>query len=275
MLILVSPRGLSFRLLAIVMLVTVGFANCVFAAQFSDGFEDGFLNKTAQNGFQWIDSQSTVVSSAVASSGSYSLAFNFSSVPLGQDSFAEQRIAMPRSSVYWFKYKLFIPTNYFHRQDDYANNKFLAVYQAPYLKVNPGFQVNFSLQPNGSGGSDMEIHHYNGGIEGPVQLVYRNFIVDADKGKWMQLVAEVKVPTSATSNDGVMKMWKNNQLIVNVTNLPSWGGANGNYIDQAYFLGWSNSGFSQDTTLYIDDVTVSDSSLNGATPNPPRDVTVR
>ncbi len=246
------------------------------ATLFTDGFENGTLSRTAQNGVAWIDSTSTAVSSSVAATGKYSLQFNFAGVPLGEDSFAEQRISMPQKSDYWFKYKLYIPSNYYHRNDDYANNKFLAVYQAPYLKTNTGFQVNFSLQPNGSGGSDVEVHHYNGGSEGPVQLVYRNFITDADKGKWMEVIAEVKVPTSATSKDGVMKLWKNGTQVVNITNLPSWGGSGKNYIDQAYFLGWANSGFAQNTALNIDDVVIADSPLTGgAVPNPPTNVTVQ
>ena len=264
--------GRRLQIAAVGTLAALGVAQAVAATLFTDGFETGTLNRTAQNGVAWIDSTSTAVSSSVAASGKYSLQFNFAGVPLGQDSFAEQRITMPRKADYWFRYKLYVPTNYVHRLDDYANNKFLAVYQAPYLKVNPGFQVNFSLQPNSSGGSDVEVHHYNGGVEGPVQVVYRNFITDADKGKWMDLIAEVKVPTSSTSKDGVMKLWKNNTQVVNITNMPSWGGTNGNYIDQAYFLGWSNSGFAQATALNIDDVTIADSSLIGAVPNPPTNV---
>jgi hypothetical protein len=248
---------------------------------FTDGFESGNLSHT-ENGVAWIDSQSVAVTSSVAASGKYSLQFNFAGVPDGQDSWAEQRISLPQRSDYWFKYKLYIPTNYYHRTQTYeANNKFLAVYQAPYLKTNTGFQVNFSLEPNGSGGSDVEVHHYNGGVEGPVQLVYRNFITDVDKGKWMELIAEVKVPTSATSNDGVMKLWKNGQQVVNITNMASWGGTGKNYIDQAYFLGWSNSGFTQSTALNIDDVQIADSQLTSGTaagavtPNPPTNVTVQ
>jgi hypothetical protein len=253
----------------LVMVAATALTHGAFAATlFSDGFESGNLS-TTQNQVRWIDSQDVTVSTDVSSTGKYALKFNFVGGALGTDAWAEQRISLPRKSDYWFKYRLYIPSNYVHRVDDYSNNKFLAVYQAPYLKDNPGFQVNFSLQANGSGGSDLEVHHYNGGIEGPVRTVAADFIKDSDKGKWMDLVAEVKVPTSATSKDGVMRLWKNNQLVTSITDLPSWGGANGNYIDQAYFLGWSNSGFAQTTSLYIDDVVIADTSLNGTQPKPP------
>jgi hypothetical protein len=245
------------------------------ATLFTDGFEAGTLNRTAQNGVSWINSQATAVSNTQAASGQYSLRFTFAGVPRGEDSFAEQRIALPSRPAYWFRYKLYIPTNYAHRSDSYSNNKFLAVYQSPYLKENGGFQVNFSLQPNGSGGSNVEVHHYNNGSEGPVRWdVVRDFVSDADKGKWMDLIAEVRVPASATSSDGIMRLWKNGQQVVNITNLASWGGSGKNYIDQAYFLGWANSGFDQTTLLYIDDVQVSDTPISaGTVPNPPTNVT--
>ena len=271
------PRARLCAHIASLTAVAVFGANLSNAATlFTDGFESGTLSKTPQNGVAWNDSASTAVSSGVAATGKYSLAFNFAAVPMGEDSWAEQRISMPQKSEYWFKYKLYIPSNYYHRVDDESNNKFLAVYQSPYQKTNSGFQVNFSLQPNGSGGSDVEVHHYNGGSEGPVAIVYRNFITETDKGKWMDLIAQVKVPTSSTSKDGIMKMWKNGTQVASITNLPSWGGTGKNYFDAAYFLGWSNSGFTQKTVLNIDDVTIADSAITaGPIPNPPTNVTVQ
>ena len=122
----------------------------------------------------------------------------------------------------------------------------------------------------------MEIHHYNGGIEGSVRTVANNFITSSDKGAWMEIIAQVKVPSAQGARDGVMKLWKNGTLLVNVTDLPSWGGSGKNYIDQAYLLGWSNSGFTQATNLYIDDFVLSNSPLSGETkPNPPTNVTAQ
>ncbi len=55
-----------------------------------------------------------------------------------------------------------------------------------------------------------------------------------------------------------MKLWKNGQL-VGTSRTCSLGGTGKNYIDAAYFLGWSNSGFTQKTVLNIDDVSIADS----------------
>lgn len=267
-----SSRKYAWSALAVALTLPMAASA---ATLFTDGFEKGTLDRTAQNGVSWIASQATAVNNGQAASGQYSLRFSFAGVPRGEDSFAEQRIALPSKPAYWFKYKLYVPANYAHRSDSYSNNKFLAVYQSPYQKENSGFQVNFSLQPNGSGGSNVEVHHYNNGSEGPVRWdVVKNFISDADKGKWMDLIAEVRVPASASSADGIMRLWKNGQQVVNITNLASWGGSGKNYIDQAYFLGWANSGFDQTTLMYIDDVQISDTPFAaGPTPNPPTNVT--
>lgn len=237
------------------------------ATIFSDGFESGLLSRIVQNLAVWQTPTNTVsVSNERSYSGSYSLKFTYDAVPLGGDDFAEERITLPQKSEYWFNYKLYIPSNYVHRSDGPSNNKFLAVYSNPY--GTPGFQVNFTTEPNGSGGSRLVVHYYNMGHEATPFEVVSNFITDPDKGKWMDLIVQVKVPTSASSSDGVMKMWKNGQQVVNVTNLNAWGDTQ-NYINEAYFLGWSNSGFSETTSLFIDDVQISDTPLSSLVPKAP------
>lgn len=244
------------------------------AVVYTDNFDTG---RTAgpQNGASWQTPTSTVtVSNAVSSSPSYSLQFLFGGVPSGQDDMAQATLTLPQRSQYWFQYKLYIPANYNHRTDTGPNNnKFLAVYAAPYQ--NPGFQINLSTEPDGSGGSNLEVHYYNGGHEQSAIPVTAGFIGNADKGKWMQLLIEVKVPSSSSSNDGIVSVWKNGQQVANVTNLVSWGSSS-NYITEAYFLGWADSGFSNTTMLYIDDLTVADAPLSSQPrpiPDPPTDVT--
>ncbi len=243
------------------------------ATLFSDGFESGRLD-ASQNGISWTSSESTAVSSDRAFSGTRSLKFTFEAGGLGDDAFAEQRVRLPQRGEYWFKYRLYIPTNYTHRSDEPSNNKFLAVYRSPY--TDPGFQVNFSMEPSGNGGSNLDVRSYNNGSEGRSRALSSNFISTADRGTWIEVIAQVKVPTSSTSADGVMKIWKNGTQMGNITNLASWGGSGENYISEAYLLGWANSGFSQETLMYIDDVVIADSAFDApVTPNPPTAVTVR
>ena len=216
---------------------------------FQDGFESGNLTYT-QSGFKWgsttNSSQGKVsVSSLKPRTGAYSLQFLFPAMPDGQDDWAEQRLEMNSSHTEaWVMYDLYIPDNYYHRsQSGGSNNKFFALYRNPY--GTPGFQVNFSTIPNGSGGSNLEIHSYNNGSENPIQTPAsgKDFITAADAGHWQNIIMHFKVPTGNGTNDGVMQMWKNGISVVNITNLGAYGGVNQNYFDAAYFIGWSNSGF--------------------------------
>ena len=216
------------------------------AATFSDGFETGSF-AAALDGFRWgVPNDIVSVTNSLAYSGGRALSFTYPGTSSGVDSMAQATLVMPAKSQYWFSYKLYVPSNYVHRTQSSggSNNKFLAVYSAPYS--SPGFQVNFSTQPSSTGGSDLEIHHYNAGREGSVRNAASDFITLSDRGKWLDILVQVAVPTSSTSSNGIMRLWKNGTKIVDVSNLPSWGGST-NHIDQAYFMGWSNSGFNSST----------------------------
>lgn len=241
---------------------------------FTDNF-DSSARAPTQNGASWGGNRRTAVSASQASSGNYSLEFTFEGGPSGADAFAEQRISLPPRPAYWFKYRLYIPQNYAHRTQatEGTNNKFLAVYRDPYGA--PGFQVNFSLQPNGNGGSHLDAHHYRDGREQRIRRAANDFITSSDRGKWIEIVAEIRVPSSPSAYDGVMRLTKNGQVVASITDLGSWGGEGMNYIDEAYFLGWANSGFDQTTLMYIDDVEISDTPFGTTTPSPPTNVIVR
>ena len=82
----------------------------------------------------------------------------------------------------------------------------------------------------------------------------------------------MKAPSSATASDGIMQMWKNGDLVTNETSLDNYGGANENYMDELYLLGWSNSGFTEETIFYLDNLSIDNEPFNR--PNPPSGVIV-
>ena len=230
---------------------------------FQDGFETGNLSHS-ENNIHWGDSANTSVSSTIKATGAYSLAFPFNGGSLGSDAWAEQRIELNQPyTELWVKYDLYIPSNYNHRVDSPSNNKFFALYRNPY--TTPGFQVNLSTEPNGTGGSDLEIHYYKSGSEQSPLSVTSNIITSSDYGKWMNLIMHFKAPTGSSSNDGVVELWENGTLSFSRKDMASWGGSGQNYFDAAYILGWSNSGFSQTTTLYVDNVVLSTTPLTPST----------
>ena len=179
----------------------------------------------------------------------------------GSSSWSEQRVHYPQTNDVWIKYDLYIPTNYVHQNASRTNNKFLAVYRNPYNTL--GFQVNWSIDANGSGGSNLKVHRYRNSKEESIisPAGGKNFLTANDRGKWVSIIAHVKPPTDANTNDGVMQMWKNGVNVCNETNLDDYGGAGNNYTDELYLLGWANSGYAQETIFYIDNLIISDQPL--------------
>lgn len=233
------------------------------ASWFTDGFESGGLSSTG-NGVSWSSSANTTVNTTRPYAGSYALQFKYTGVPTGSDSVAEQRVNCPQTGEVWCRYWLWVPSNYYHRDESpgASNNKFFAAYSKLY--ENPGFQVNVSTEPITSGpntgGSDLYVHYYTNGVDRAARLAASAFIVPADYGAWMKLVIRVKPSSGAGALNGIVQVWKNDVLTANITNLDAYD-ATKNYIDQCYLLGWANSGYTNDTYFYVDDFSIGPTSL--------------
>ncbi|GGX56966.1 hypothetical protein GCM10007392_25560 [Saccharospirillum salsuginis] len=242
---------------------------------FSDGFESGTLDHT-EPGVQYGSSIYTSVTNERARTGQFALRFTFKGGATGEDAWSEQRLSFPDRTELWIAYDLYVPLNYAHRTESGAsNNKFLAIYRAPY--TDPGFHLNWSVNPDGDGGSNLFLHRYRNGTEQaarpPADDLGVGVLTADDRGQWVRIEAFIRVPSSADSNDGVMRMWKNGTLVTDETALNNYGGDDENYFNELYLLGWSNSGFDEDTVLYIDNLSLSEQSL--AAPKPPRNPTIR
>ena len=51
-----------------------------------------------------------------------------------------------------------------------------------------------------------------------------------------------------------MQMWKDGILVCDETELDMFGGVGENFMNELYLLGWSNSGFTENTNFYIDNL---------------------
>lgn len=214
------------------------------AVLFFDNFDSG-SRAAPQNGITYGPSQVnvTIVNGKMQ--------FRHPPKPPGQDSSAEQRIELNRQMLdFWIAYDLTIPDNYFHRSENPSNNKFIAIYANPY--TDPGFQINFSTYPSrdGTGESTLKLHSQNLGRENPPIDIPGTFIALADKGQTMRIVVHANV-------DGTVQLWKRGTLFADLTGLVISGGPR-HYIDALYLMGWSNSGFDQETLLLIDNLTIDD-----------------
>lgn len=266
----------SFRALADGSVATNVVTGAVASASalFSDSFASNDFSHT-ENGIAWL---AATANTAVTGN---KLQFTYPARAMGSDGWSEQRLyyikkaGNPLSEI-WVKYDIEIPANYYHRDDtvDHNNvNKFLTFYARNY---GDGFEARFDLQAGSSGQSLIQYSVYINQVEISAYTTSAIAIATADFGTTISLIARVKTETSNGSNDGVMQIWKKAQGAGSYTKLHErmagssylnmgnlWGGASKNYIDEIYFWGWANSGFTNETIINIDNVVVSDANLWG------------
>lgn len=156
------------------------------------------------------------------------------------------------------EFDLYIPANYSHvtPSDSADNNKFFRLWQATYGDITTGNQCGASMLANGGGsllGTDYQMHTDWSTSTAIVQ--YSKFITSADLGKWHTIKIWVKSGVKL-GDFGFIKIYKDGTLIIDDKGLPvinkdpqGWR--------YGYLLGWANSGFRQNTNLYIDNVVMS------------------
>lgn len=292
----------SLSYIKLIMLVCIPFNAALAVDIYSTDFESGSF--TSQNGFTWTSSVQTTISADQAKSGTYSLKFTFIGGADGTDAFSEQRFSL--GGFYpelWISYDLYIPNNYYHRDSTGSDNnkglmKLWGGTYAPDTREGPLLGPSFWLNGGGTSNSivyaasringldNVNNHHW----DGPGNTYHdpgstSQAIKNNDKGHWMNIVIHAKYATIA-NNDGIFEAWKtdwqgNTVKLHDITN-GAWYGTKPNStepargFDSGYLLGWANSGFDNDTFLYIDNITFSADSLNigvsGPTPKPPTPV---
>ena len=286
--------------LAFGMALMCGFAGSLVSAQgsagiiFQDDFESCGLTKT-QNGFTWLSGRRTTVNTANPKNGSCALELAYQAAPSGSDSFAEHRFYLGGNYPdIWMKYDLFIPANYCHRtQSSSTNNKgFINMWEGEYtandgVAMNPNFWADGTCQSTTSmfvsARRSTDPFFNNGGHHYSKEFLDRYSIRTSDRGKWMEVITHYKYATSA-KNDGMVQIWltpqgESQRQILNMTQ-GNWYVAGARGFDNGYLLGWANSGFTEQTKFYIDNIVFSTTPIGTTTdlidpPNSVRTPTVK
>lgn len=167
------------------------------------------------------------------------------------------------------EFDLWIPENYYHRKptDKIHNNKFFRVWRKNYSE---GDHVGSSLMNQGDErfGDSMLTIDYKVHKEWAISTAVhsqKDFITGQDRKKWMAIKIELEAP-KASDDLGAIRIYKNGSLFLgthSVTDvepgLQGWR--------YGYLLGWSNSGFEEDTILLIKNATIKTDAINR--PNKP------
>ncbi len=256
------------------------------AAVFEDGFEGGApaagLNGYGWNGYRPAVGEGVAVSRDLARSGSSSLRFTYAgNADPCVDGSAEQRFTLGENlPEVWMEYYVYMPsgadgrgTRFAHRKPacpresdpngTVSNNKFFALWGPSYdvRAGSGGVKVAAEYRRTGKAGEgDSYLYGtwctdtllcsdwgHPGGLWDPA-------FTDALRGRWVQVRIHARVADSKAAANGMLQMWFDGALRVNMQNLdlaPEPGGAR--YFRNGYLFGWSNSGFDQATSIYVDD----------------------
>jgi uncharacterized protein YjdB len=237
---------------------------------FSDGFEGG--KSAAVDGYAW--NGGPAVSTDVAHEGRYSLKFLYKGAPDGKDATAEQRFTFgEKLNEVWIEYYIYYPNGtegssarYFHRKQTIGsdNNKFLRLWGTDYNNTKVGFESRPIVRSDGTPTGDSYVYGDIAGLTmpgGPYGMDkparrWNDAITDKERGQWVQVRVHSKIASGSGINDGVLQLWKNGTLEIDEHALRLWSdGIDGqNYFQHGYLLGWANSGYAEDTAIYIDDV---------------------
>lgn len=283
-----QPEDLRHPIIRALLIATMAFAGLGASARtiFFDDFEPSGSARTSI-GFSWGDTSRNVYTTTDPLTGARptpyrgrsALAFSHRARPVGQDSTAQRAFSL--GGAYpdlWIRYFVRIPDNFAHRVErDGSNNKWLCLWNDRYTAERTGMTICWSYVPSETspGGSDIVYDYIAPGADGKTywspQLARRSFISASMKGKWIEVVHHVQMPSRQGAGDGAIQMWIRPPNVPNLVSLQDdravsfrWGtGPRG--FTAGYLMGWSNSGFTEATTFNIDDFQVLDSRPTGLT----------
>ena len=241
---------------------------------FSDSFAGGVVNNA--NGFVWTPNARLSVSSEQAYSGTHSMKFTHDATALdtnGHQASFELRFALGRKCpVLAIEYYMFVPSNYYHRVNATvsSNNKFMSLWDNDYGGGSGNYRILFQTwQANVYGGllGDSVLDSAYSGYDQQF-ISYLDYgdndhaIRDAGpmtRNAWSRVRVLVTAASGPDVADGRIAIWLNDTKRHDRTNVKLWTHPSGTGISgapglsQGYFLGASNSGYTEATNFYLDE----------------------
>jgi hypothetical protein len=227
---------------------------------FSDDFTGTQRNN--DNGFTWGSGGSRVT---VASFDGFDcLRFRYGADADGADSSAQQSFNMGRDcAAVWIDYDLYVPANFAHRsQSGATNNKFLMIWNTTYGSGSGTWQGGYEYTRSDATNSNIRIMSTLESGSNADSVTNRPSFTDNGKafigaarplvpGAWNRVRLQFQRSSASGVADGVMRVWIGDDLFAetfglfrNVDNIGDTVLRNG------YFMGWSNSGFTDETIFY-------------------------
>lgn len=257
---------------------------------FYDSFESGDMSATNADGFSWGGNNRTSVVNAEGAvwnngpvdvpkpdgsdwscfHGEHCLRFRYPAL----EAWSEQRFDMGNAyPEVWIRYWIRVPHNFVHENPtgSTANNKWFALWMDGYSQHGDGPTVvwNFWPQDGGSSRFTFSLSQEDPSTEPGHHGGHDGFMVHPDdQGRWMQVVLYAKRSSEPGVADGVARIWRRWEGEPTHTLLSESAGRGFSAPPTGpdgwaagYVMGWSNSGYAEDTEFLLDEFTIATSSL--------------
>lgn len=220
----------------------------------SDGFEGSTWSGL------WVDTTNVSLSSERAKDGEQASRWIYRAAAIDKDGWSEGRFDLGKAyEEVSIQFDIHIPSNYVHRDSEGPdNNKLFRLWNKTY---NDEEKIGASMYNEGTTGESSVGSDYRKAAEKGMSSGKNSvgdFITMDDVGKWMKVVIYVKAATDSTPAQ--LKIYKNGKLhhkdTPPINHVPGTQGYR-----YGYLLGWSASGFTEDTVFYIDNLKFYDENI--------------
>jgi hypothetical protein len=232
-------------------------------------YTQGTTEATARanaDGFTWSTGNArTSVAEVPAGRSGWGLQFRYGPDADGADSSAEQRFNMGRDlAAVWIEYSLYVPANFAHRsQASSTNNKFLMIWNTTYGSGSGTWQAGYEYTRSTATASNVRIMSSLESGTNSLFVTDRASFADNGKafigtgrplvpGSWHTIRLQFQRSSASEASDGVMRVWIDGTLFAeSFGKFRNNADAGTTVLKQGYFMGWSNSGFTEETLFFI------------------------
>lgn len=217
---------------------------------YTDNFNSGDF---ALNDDSTIWTDKAMVSIVELKDGNKAADFNFKgNHDLSADAMSELRFDLGKLyTEFWMQFDVYIPKNYTHRDGESTdNNKFFRLWPETYSDSE---KIGASLMRDKSNFGSLIAIDYSKQADWGLSLAAggtaSDYISINDLGKWIRV--KVYIKTASTSSFAEIAIYKNGSLFIQDSPALDYN-PSVNGVRYGYLLGWSNSGFDEDTHILID-----------------------
>jgi hypothetical protein len=232
---------------------------------YETSFEAATFAELNDNGWVWSASGvRSTISTDNPRNGTRSMRMAYQAAAAGSDSTTQRNFSFGQNvTEFWMEWYYHLPANYTTRAGESpSNNKWFRVWGDDYNalnKVGASTAYSASFDDNTILRFEYIYKTYTGGGIGFGPAGSQSPAVSfggSMKSTWTRIRLHCKMVSGTDADDGVMELWFDNTKVIDFQNMPVLYDSARPYWNEGYFLGAANSGFTEETVLFMDDLKV-------------------